>query len=234
MAETNALVARSSKPVSKRFLTKTAQIYTEQFSNADGKAVASFEILWLTGWANHPDQQKPLKPGSAKTRDVASWLGTLAMITDSGQLLITNIEGKKAKPQSGGPYKDVIGANRKGQPALFFALTESGELRAFIEADDNGNFKALPISSCRIRVASASQWTRRQTDWQSSNRARRHIWPSRGLKAPCSAFTRQIRFHPQAALTLSRGSALAGWMPAQAACGQRPQLSEAAALIPAL
>jgi len=68
MAETNALVARSSKPVSKRFLTKTAQIYTEQFSNADGKAVASFEILWLTGWANHPDQQKPLKPGSAKTR----------------------------------------------------------------------------------------------------------------------------------------------------------------------
>ncbi len=68
MAETNALMARSKKPVSKRFLTKTAQIYAEQFSNADGKAVASFEILWLTGWAKHPDQQKPLKPGSAKTR----------------------------------------------------------------------------------------------------------------------------------------------------------------------
>jgi len=68
MAETNALTARSSKPVSKRFLTKTAQIYADQFSNADGKAVASFEILWLTGWAKHPDQQKPLKPGSAKTR----------------------------------------------------------------------------------------------------------------------------------------------------------------------
>jgi len=57
MAETNALTARSSKPVSKRFLTKTAQIYADQFSNADGKAVASFEILWLTGWAKHPDQQ---------------------------------------------------------------------------------------------------------------------------------------------------------------------------------
>lgn len=68
MAETNALTARSRKPVSKRFLAKTAQIYSEQFSNADGKAVASFEILWLTGWAKHPDQQKPLRPGSAKTR----------------------------------------------------------------------------------------------------------------------------------------------------------------------
>lgn len=89
----------------------------------------------------------PVSALAFSPNDVASWLGTLAMITDSGQLLITNIEGKKAKPQSGGPYKDVIGANRKGQPALFFALTESGELRAFIEADDNGNFKALPISS---------------------------------------------------------------------------------------
>ena len=68
MGETNALTARSRKPVSKRFLTKTAQIYAELFSNSDGKAVASFEILWLTGWAKHPDQQKPLKPGSAKTR----------------------------------------------------------------------------------------------------------------------------------------------------------------------
>ncbi len=68
MAETNALSARSSKPVSKRFLTRTAKLYAEHFSNAAGKAVATFEILWLTGWAKHPDQQKPLKPGSAKTR----------------------------------------------------------------------------------------------------------------------------------------------------------------------
>ena len=29
---------------------------------------ATFEILTATGWAPHESQQKPLKPGSAKTR----------------------------------------------------------------------------------------------------------------------------------------------------------------------
>ena len=93
------------------------------------------------------DTPAPVTALAFSPNDVASWLGAIAMITDSGQLLITNIEGIKPKPQSGGPFKDVIGANRDGQPALFFALTQTGELRAFVEADDEGNFKALPISS---------------------------------------------------------------------------------------
>jgi hypothetical protein len=29
---------------------------------------ATFEIVWLLGWAPHESQQKPLKPGSAKVR----------------------------------------------------------------------------------------------------------------------------------------------------------------------
>jgi hypothetical protein len=29
---------------------------------------ATFEIVWLSGWAPHEDQQKPLAPGSAKMR----------------------------------------------------------------------------------------------------------------------------------------------------------------------
>ena len=29
---------------------------------------ATFEILYLCGWAPHESQQKPLKPGSAKAR----------------------------------------------------------------------------------------------------------------------------------------------------------------------
>jgi hypothetical protein len=34
----------------------------------DSKFPATFHILWTTGWAPHDSQQKPLKPGSAKTR----------------------------------------------------------------------------------------------------------------------------------------------------------------------
>ncbi len=34
----------------------------------DGKLIATFETLYLTGWAPHESQQQPLKPGSAKAR----------------------------------------------------------------------------------------------------------------------------------------------------------------------
>ena len=42
---------------------------------ADGRLRASFEIVWLSGWAPHESQQKPLKPGSAARR-LADALGT--------------------------------------------------------------------------------------------------------------------------------------------------------------
>jgi len=35
---------------------------------SDGRIRATFEIVWLSGWAPHESQQKPLRPGSAKTR----------------------------------------------------------------------------------------------------------------------------------------------------------------------
>ncbi len=47
---------------------------------ADGKLQATFEVIYLTGWAPHESQQQPLKPGSAKTR-LAEALGTVEMKT---------------------------------------------------------------------------------------------------------------------------------------------------------
>ena len=43
-----------------------AQIYAEHFSDADGRLRATFDVIWLSGWAPHESQQKPLRPGSAK------------------------------------------------------------------------------------------------------------------------------------------------------------------------
>lgn len=68
LGESNAMHTRSRKPVSRRFFLSAAQIYLELFSNESGKAKATFEILWLTGWSPHESQQKPLRPGSAKLR----------------------------------------------------------------------------------------------------------------------------------------------------------------------
>lgn len=68
MGETNALTARSRKPVSMRFFMSAAKHYANEFVDKDGKVPATFEILWLTGWKKHDSQQKPLRPGSAKMR----------------------------------------------------------------------------------------------------------------------------------------------------------------------
>jgi hypothetical protein len=51
-------------------------LYQDRFSDPDGKVRATFDILTMTGWAPHPDQQQPLKPGSAKMR-LADALGAI-------------------------------------------------------------------------------------------------------------------------------------------------------------
>jgi SAM-dependent methyltransferase len=68
MGETNALLDRSRKPLTRTVLMRAMALYLERFSGADGKVPASFEIITVTGWAPHDSQQKPLKPGSARMR----------------------------------------------------------------------------------------------------------------------------------------------------------------------
>ncbi len=75
MGATNALLARRRSPLKRATLHRMAEIYGERFADADGRLRATFEILWLSGWAPHPSQQQPLKPGTAKAR-LADALGT--------------------------------------------------------------------------------------------------------------------------------------------------------------
>ncbi|MNW14039.1 hypothetical protein D3C71_2121520 [compost metagenome] len=49
-------------------LLRAAELYAERFADPDGRLRASFEIVWLSGWAPHESQQKPLRPGSSKAR----------------------------------------------------------------------------------------------------------------------------------------------------------------------
>jgi SAM-dependent methyltransferase len=68
MGESNVLVDRARKPLTRPILARTAEIYRETFSESDGRVRATFDIVSLTGWAPHPDQQQPLRPGSARMR----------------------------------------------------------------------------------------------------------------------------------------------------------------------
>jgi len=78
MGATNALVERRRRPLRRATLARMAEIYRERFADADGRVRATFEIVWLSGWAPHASQQQPLKPGSARTR-LADALGTKEM-----------------------------------------------------------------------------------------------------------------------------------------------------------
>jgi SAM-dependent methyltransferase len=68
MGETSVLAEGAGRPLTRAVLARAAQLYAERFAGADGRVTATFEILTLTGWAPHPDQQKPLPRGSAKMR----------------------------------------------------------------------------------------------------------------------------------------------------------------------
>ncbi|MGH6763910.1 MAG: methyltransferase domain-containing protein [Phyllobacterium sp.] len=66
MGMQNSLTGRSRKPTARRVLMRAAEIYAERFSDPDGRVRATFSFIWMSGWAPHESQQKPLKPGSAK------------------------------------------------------------------------------------------------------------------------------------------------------------------------
>ena len=69
MGEQAAFAARPDQvrqPLSPRILARMTEIYIDRFSDPDGRVRATFEIIWLSGWAPGPGQPVALKPGSGK------------------------------------------------------------------------------------------------------------------------------------------------------------------------
>lgn len=65
MGATNIVFERRRTPTRRATMLRMAQIYTERFADPDGRIRATFDVIWLSGWAPHESQPKPLKPGSA-------------------------------------------------------------------------------------------------------------------------------------------------------------------------
>jgi SAM-dependent methyltransferase len=76
LGETNVLAGRARSMLPRGTIRALVSEYAAHHSDAEGRFVASFDIVYLTGWAAHESQQKPLAPGSAKTR-LAHALGTV-------------------------------------------------------------------------------------------------------------------------------------------------------------
>lgn len=66
MGETNAVRARRPGPLPRAVLAEAAALYAKRHAMRDGRVRASFEVLYLSGWAPSATQQKPLRPGEAR------------------------------------------------------------------------------------------------------------------------------------------------------------------------
>jgi SAM-dependent methyltransferase len=84
MGMTNVLTERRRTPLRRATLLRAAEVYADRFSDPDGRVRATFEVLWLSGWVPHESQQKPLKPGTAKSR-LADALGTIELKPEGGR-----------------------------------------------------------------------------------------------------------------------------------------------------
>ena len=68
MGETSAPADSNAPPLTRAILMRAMSLYQQRHSDPDGRMRATFEILTVSGWAPAPDQPKPLRPGSAKSR----------------------------------------------------------------------------------------------------------------------------------------------------------------------
>jgi NADH dehydrogenase [ubiquinone] 1 alpha subcomplex assembly factor 5 len=87
MGETNALLDRPRRFAGSALFARAAALYAERHGDAGGRVPARFELVFLTGWAPHDSQQRPLRPGSAR-RSLAGALDT-----------VERPAGEKARPK---------------------------------------------------------------------------------------------------------------------------------------
>ncbi|KAH8490082.1 hypothetical protein H0E87_022562 [Populus deltoides] len=64
MGETNALLQRNNV-LKRETALATAAIYDSMFAAEDGTIPATFQVIFMTGWREHPSQQKAKRRGSA-------------------------------------------------------------------------------------------------------------------------------------------------------------------------
>lgn len=75
LGASNPLADRPGRMATPRLLAAASEAYSELAADPDGRVRATLEIIWLSGWSPHESQQKPLRPGTAKT-SLAKVLGS--------------------------------------------------------------------------------------------------------------------------------------------------------------
>lgn len=88
----------------------------------------------------------PIKAASFVPNSVASWLGHIILLDDKGTLHRATTDSADTDVVALGKYADVIGLAREKRSGVFLALTPQGQIKAFVQTDDEGNFGPMAVS----------------------------------------------------------------------------------------
>ena len=66
LGASNPLADRPNRMATRSLIGAASAAYERLAQDPDGRVRATLEIVWMSGWAPHESQQKPLKPGSAE------------------------------------------------------------------------------------------------------------------------------------------------------------------------
>lgn len=65
MGESNAVAERRKSFTRRELLVASMEHYLDTYADDEGRIPATFQIVWLAGWAPHESQPQPKAPGSA-------------------------------------------------------------------------------------------------------------------------------------------------------------------------
>lgn len=88
----------------------------------------------------------PIKAATFVPNSVASWLGHIILLDDKGKLHRATTDSTETELVALGRYADVIGLAREKKSGVFLALTPQGQVKAFVQSDNEGNFSPLAVS----------------------------------------------------------------------------------------
>ena len=88
----------------------------------------------------------PIKAATFVPNSVATWLGHIILLDKQGKLHRATTDSAETDPVALGKYTDVIGLKRDKKSGVFLALTSQGDIKAFVQTDDSGNFGPMAVS----------------------------------------------------------------------------------------